>query len=122
MNHLLVSADGTHGASQIETRRRRPLACLQLQQMYIFNAFPSFRVVLKHITLAIKALKNYPSRIKNYAEARSVRGVGEKTARKAIEVSINLNYNVQLTFVHQRLKRFYKLANSVVLVMRGQMM
>ena len=85
MNHLLVSAYGTHGASQVETRRRRSLACLQLQQMYISNTFPSLLVVLKHFILAIKALKNYPSRIKNYAEARSVRGVGEKTARKAIE-------------------------------------
>ena len=47
-------------------------------------------VMLKHLTLAIKALKNYPNRIKNYAEARSVRGVGEKTARKAIEVSTDL--------------------------------
>ena len=53
--------------------------------------------MLKHFTPAIKALKNYPGRIKNYAEARSVRGVGEKTARKAIEVSADLKYYVQLT-------------------------
>jgi hypothetical protein len=65
--------------------------------MYISNVFPFPLVVLKHLILAIKALKNYPSRIKNYAEARSVRGVGEKTARKAIEVSVDLNYYVQLT-------------------------
>ena len=54
-------------------------------------------VVLKYLTLAIKALRNYPHRIKNYAEARSVRGVGEKTARKAIKVLADLKINVQLT-------------------------
>ncbi|KAF8154295.1 hypothetical protein B0H34DRAFT_721306 [Crassisporium funariophilum] len=35
---------------------------------------------------SIRALRNYPRRIKNYAEARLVRGVGEKTARKIEEI------------------------------------
>jgi uncharacterized membrane protein len=54
-------------------------------------------VVLICFTLAIRALKNYPRRIKDYAEARSVRGVGEKTARKAIKFSAYLKYYFQLT-------------------------
>ena len=65
--------------------------------MYL-RLVPSFLfVVLNYFTPAIRALKNYPRRIKNYAEARSVRGVGEKTARKAIRVSAHLKYFVQLT-------------------------
>lgn len=31
---------------------------------------------------AIRALRNHPRRIKSYEEARSIRGVGEKTAKK----------------------------------------
>ena len=47
---------------------------------------PSFLfVVLNYLTPAIRALKNYPRRIKNYAEACSVRGVGEKTARRQLQ-------------------------------------
>jgi hypothetical protein len=32
--------------------------------------------------LAIRALRNYPRRIKSYEEARGITGVGEKTAQK----------------------------------------
>ncbi|KAF8808330.1 hypothetical protein BYT27DRAFT_7137453 [Phlegmacium glaucopus] len=35
---------------------------------------------------SIRALKNYPRRIKSYDEARLIRGVGEKTARKIEEI------------------------------------
>ncbi|KAL0952633.1 hypothetical protein HGRIS_006880 [Hohenbuehelia grisea] len=34
----------------------------------------------------IRALKNHPTRIKTLAEARSIRGVGEKTAQKIMEI------------------------------------
>ena len=51
------------------------------------KALSPFVVGLICLTLAIRALRNYPRRIKNYAEARSVRGVGEKTARKVIQFS-----------------------------------
>ena len=33
---------------------------------------------------AIRALLNHPTRIKSYAEARTIRGVGEKTALKVM--------------------------------------
>ena len=49
-------------------------------------SFLPFITGLNYLTLAIRALRNYPRRIKNYAEARSIRGVGEKTARKVAKV------------------------------------
>ena len=76
-------------------------------------------LILKHLSLAIKVLKNYPS---PSSYQKLSRGVGEKTARNAIEVSADLRLKVLCPdeIVHQRLKRFYILANSVVLVMRRQ--
>lgn len=52
----------------------------------LLHSFPLV-ISLKYLVLAIRALRNYPRRIKSYDEARLVRGVGEKTARKAIIVS-----------------------------------
>ncbi|KAJ8469776.1 hypothetical protein ONZ45_g16781 [Pleurotus djamor] len=34
----------------------------------------------------LRALRNYPTRIKSFSEARSIPGVGEKTARKIMEI------------------------------------
>ncbi|KAJ8690503.1 hypothetical protein PTI98_011928 [Pleurotus ostreatus] len=34
----------------------------------------------------LRALRNHPTRIKSFKEARSIRGVGEKTARKIMEI------------------------------------
>ncbi len=39
-----------------------------------------------HICLGIRALKNYPKRIKSYEEARNIRGVGDRTAQKVRRV------------------------------------
>lgn len=35
---------------------------------------------------SIRALRNYPKRLNSYAEARNIRGVGERTARKIEEI------------------------------------
>ncbi|KZT68564.1 hypothetical protein DAEQUDRAFT_745631 [Daedalea quercina L-15889] len=35
---------------------------------------------------AIRALRSYPTRIRSYEEARAIRGVGDKTAQKIIEI------------------------------------
>ena len=52
----------------------------------VFTSVPFLTCIIRlnYLPPAIRALRNYPRRIKNYAEARSVRGVGEKTARKAV--------------------------------------
>ena len=48
--------------------------------------------LLKHfsfyIALAIRAIRNYSKRITSYSQARSIRGVGEKTAQKVSISSI----------------------------------
>lgn len=39
-----------------------------------------------HFRPGIRALKNYPKRIKSYEEARNIRGVGDRTAQKVRHV------------------------------------
>ncbi|KIN95902.1 hypothetical protein M404DRAFT_294134 [Pisolithus tinctorius Marx 270] len=41
---------------------------------------------LTHSLTGIRALRNYPKQITSFSEARSIRGVGEKTALKIMEI------------------------------------
>ena len=50
--------------------------------MYVNHARTTLRSAPITFPAAIRALKNYPRRIKSFAEARSIRGVGLKTAQK----------------------------------------
>jgi len=58
-----------------------------------FHLFSDPIVKYLNITIGIRALRNYPRRIKNFEEARGIRGVGERTARKVVShliVSMNV--------------------------------
>lgn len=73
------TAGGTYGVAQGKTRWRWSLASVQLLEMYaMFAAELSVLMIL----VGIRALRNYPKKIKSFNEARSITGVGEKTARK----------------------------------------
>jgi len=43
------------------------------------------------VTSAIGPIRNHPRRIRSYAEARSIRGVGDKTAEKVGQGKFQLN-------------------------------
>ena len=44
--------------------------------------FPHLSEIMNLSSSGIRALRNHPKRIESFAEARSIRGVGEKTAAK----------------------------------------
>jgi DNA polymerase lambda len=47
---------------------------------------------LLFLTIGLRALRSYPKRIASYAEARSIAGVGDKTALKASFLRFLLGY------------------------------
>lgn len=82
----MYPAPRAHGTPQVKTRRRTLLPRFKLQQVCVIILHRSCLVVFILTLLlsfsAIRAIRNHPKPIKSFAEARTIRGVGEKTALK----------------------------------------